>query len=199
MKMFRHLAVVAVLAFGALGVSAQDYDRGVEAFKAGNFSTAFEQVIPLAEKGDSRAQHFIGVLYQLGKGVNQSDTEAIRWYRMAADQGYADAQENLGRKYEDGRGVPQDYVEAFKWYRLAATQSLASSQFLLGVMYQEGRGVLQDNLKAHMWYNIASANGFKGVSQWRDEIAKKMSNEAVEKAQAMASECMSSGYENCGW
>jgi hypothetical protein len=51
---------------------------------------------------------------------------------------------------------------------------------------------------AHMWYNLAAANGVEKSGEWRDEIAKKMSPAAIEKAQAMARACMSSGYAKCG-
>jgi uncharacterized protein len=50
-----------------------------------------------------------------------------------------------------------------------------------------------------MWYNIASENGYKKSSEWRDEIAAKMTPEDISKAQTMARECMSSNYQNCGW
>ena len=101
--------------------------------------------------------------------------------------------------YDKGNGVTQDYAEAVKWYRLAAEQGHAKAQNNLGVMYAYGDGVVQDNILSHMWYNIASANGYKKSSEWRDEIAAKMTAADVSKAQAMAKECMSSGYKNCGW
>ena len=34
-----------------------------------------------------------------GRGVPQGDSEATRWYRLAADHGHAGAQFNLGRMY----------------------------------------------------------------------------------------------------
>lgn len=49
-----------------------------------------------AEKGDASAQFKLGFMYDVGKGVPQDHTEAVRWYRKAADQGDADAQANLG-------------------------------------------------------------------------------------------------------
>ena len=101
--------------------------------------------------------------------------------------------------YVDGKGVPQDYKEAVKWYRLAADQGEASAQSNLGYMYSNGHGVLQDNVMAHMWYNIGSANssGNSGIN--RDIIAKKMTPADISKAQAMARECMNSGYTKCGY
>jgi TPR repeat protein len=38
------------------------------------------------------AQNDLGFMYSTGEGVPQDDTEAGRWYRLAADQGLAEAQ-----------------------------------------------------------------------------------------------------------
>ena len=73
------------------------------------------------------------------------------------------------------------------------------SHFSLGELYRLGKGVPQDNVMAHMWYNIASANGAVSVGKDRDEIADKMTSADISKAQAMARECMGSGYKKCGW
>ena len=43
-------------------------------------------------------------MYAEGRGVPQDDTEAVKWYRRAADQGNAYAQFNLGVMYADGPG-----------------------------------------------------------------------------------------------
>ena len=69
----------------------------------------------------------------------------------------------------------------------------------LGVMYDKGHGVLQDNAIAHMWYNIGAANGNELGGTNRDKIATEMTPAAIEKAQAMARECMNSGYTKCGY
>ena len=47
----------------------------------------------------------LGYLYADGLGVEKNNTEAVKWYRKAAEQGYAGAQANLGVMYENGRGV----------------------------------------------------------------------------------------------
>ena len=94
-------------------------------------------------RGSWDAQLNLGSMYEEGRGVPQDETEAVRWYRLAADQGYAPAQHNLGVAYENGRGVPQDYAEAVRWYRLAAEQEYADAQVNLGVSYRAGRGVPQ--------------------------------------------------------
>ena len=60
------------------------------------------------------------MMYQNGKGVEQSDTEAVKWYRKGAEAGNDWAIYNLGYMYENGRGVAQSELEAVKWYRKAA-------------------------------------------------------------------------------
>lgn len=124
---------------------------------------------------------------------------AMREFRPLAEQGDVDAQANLGYMYQKGYGVPQDSSEAVKWYRLAAEQGHLNAQAMIGLMYAFGDAVLQSNVMAHMWYNIASANGSEMTGEWRDEIAGSMTNSEISTAQAKASECMSSGYRNCGW
>jgi peptidoglycan hydrolase-like protein with peptidoglycan-binding domain len=102
------------------------------------------EFMPLAIAGDSRAQFNIGLMYARGEGVAQSDAEAARWYRRAADQGDADAQTKLGAMYVLGQGVPQNDADAVRWFRLAANKGEALAQYSVGVIYANGRGVPYD-------------------------------------------------------
>ena len=123
---------------------------------------------------------------------------ALREFAPLATQGNAKAQMWVGLIYERGLGVPKDYYSAIKWLRLAANQGQSQSQTLLGKLNEGGNGIPQNNVIAHMWYNIASANGDVGAPKLRDDLEAKMTAEDISKAQAMASECMSSGYKKCG-
>ena len=124
---------------------------------------------------------------------------AIQEWTTLADQGNAPAQFMLGIMYKNGLGVLQDDAEAVRLYRLAADQGYAPAQTSLGYMYENGLGVLKDNVTAHMWYNIGAANGGDPGGELRDSIAEGMTQQAIEQAQAMARECMSSNYKNCGY
>ena len=64
----------------------------------------------------------------------QSDVEAVRWYKEAADQGDADAQFNLGNMFDIGRGVAQSNMEAVRWWKKAADQGHADAQSKLGIL-----------------------------------------------------------------
>ena len=99
-----------------------------------------------------------------GEGVPEDDTEAVRWYRLAAEQGHARAQYNLGARaqynlgvmYANGEGVPEDDAEAVRWYRLAAEQGLARAQLF---MYAKGEGVPEDDAEAVRWWRRAAEQG----------------------------------------
>ena len=77
--------------------------------------------LPLAEQGDARAQHNLGLTYANGHGVPQDYKEAVKWFRLSAEQGDAGAQLNLGLMYYKGQGVPQDYVLAHMWFNLSGS------------------------------------------------------------------------------
>jgi TPR repeat protein len=112
-----------------------------------------------ADRGDAAGQISLGDTYFEGRGVPQSDTEAMRWFRLAAVQGNASAQVVVGFMYEDGRGVPQSDTEAVKWYRLAADQENEGGQIRLGFMYLKGRGVPQNETEAEKWFRRSAKLG----------------------------------------
>jgi len=98
--------------------------------------------------------------FRLGTGVEQSDAEAAKWYRLAADQGDADAQLNLGYMYLQGEGVEQSDAAALKWFRFSADRGVASAQTYLGALYYAGQGVEQSDTEAVKWYRLAAGQGY---------------------------------------
>jgi len=99
---------MTVSAFGG------QFEDATAAYERGDYATAFRLMKPLAEKGDAKAQHNLGVMYDYGRGVPQDYTKALKWYRMSAEHGIPEAQHNLGLMYYQGQGVPQNYAEAAK-------------------------------------------------------------------------------------
>ncbi len=73
-----------------------------------------------AEQGHAGAQYSLGLIYAMGRGVEQDYAEAAQWYRLAAEQGHTGAQFLLGSLYETGSDVERDFSDAMRWYRLAA-------------------------------------------------------------------------------
>ena len=94
-------------------------------------------------------------MYFCGYGVKEDYTEAVKWYRMAAEQGHAGAQYSLGNAYDSGNGVKKDSSEAVKWYRKAAEQGYVFAQEELARKYKYGSGVKRDKKEAAKWQKIA--------------------------------------------
>ena len=113
-----------------------------------------------AERGEAKAQHYLGAMYAVGKGVPKDYAQAAVWHRKAAEQGLAEAQYALGLMYAEGKGVPQNSTQAVTWFRKAAEQGDARAQFTLGWMHVEGKGVPQDYAQAVVWYRKGAEQGF---------------------------------------
>src|SRR6516165_2033644 len=184
------VALVAMAAGFALGVYRHPIKQAFV-----NSAVAVGLASPVAEDGDPRAEAVLGSAYYRGRGVAQNDSEAAKWFRLAADKGNAVARFTLGVMYGEGRGVPQDYAEAARWYRRAAEQGDAQAQYNLGLAYARGEGVTQNAVEAHMWFNLAAArfpasdtrNRTAAVKN-RDTVAGEMSSDHLAEAQKRARE-----------
>ena len=100
----------------AVSASAQDFNTGLAAYKAGNFSTALEEWEPLAEEGNPYVQYNLGIMYDYDLNDYK---KAVKWYALSAAQGLNAAQFNLGIMYDYGYGVSQDFILAYLWFDLA--------------------------------------------------------------------------------
>ena len=119
--MIRQVTILlAFLLMLSSAVTAQDFDKGVAAYKAGDYGAALKEFRPLAESGNVSAQYNLGFMYDIGQGVIQDSKEAVKWYKLSAEQGHAKAQSNLGFMYDIGQGVIQDYAMAHMWFNIGA-------------------------------------------------------------------------------
>ena len=99
-------------------------------------------VLKAANAGDAKAQVEIANRYFYAlNGVGKDYSQAVAWFRKAADQGSAVGQNNLGILYLSGHGVPRDYAQALFWFRKAADQGSAVGQNNLGTLYQSAAGL----------------------------------------------------------
>jgi len=139
-------------------VASADFKSGLDAAQAGDYATAYEQWLPLAEQGDVTAQFNIGLLHSKQLIPQASPEGAIKWYLLAASNNHPHAQFNLGIRYDKGLGVEQNAAEAFSWYFKAANNGHPQAQLNLANMYRDGRGVEHSNEQAATWYKAASIN-----------------------------------------
>jgi len=101
------------------------------------------------------------LVFQLGRAyhVDRNYTEAMRFYRHAADLGFTSGFNNMGQMYMAGLGVPKDYSEAERLFRKAAEAGNAYATVNLGRLYVQGFGVAKDYNEAVRLFRRASDSG----------------------------------------
>lgn len=157
------LVVLALLVLGLAGCTADDSStqsraeataEGREAYEAGDYKTAYEELYPLAEEGDPLSQFYVARMYHFGEGRERDIDRAIEWYQRSAKAGAAPAQYNLGRIYDVEDGY-RDRDKAIKWYEEAAENGNANAMHSLGYVYaEEGKPGL-----AFKWKKRAADSG----------------------------------------
>lgn len=71
------------------------YDSGSPGLNQ-SYEMAFAWYLKAAMQNLPEAQCYVGMAYNVGRGVNQSDVLSVQWYRLAAEQEDSIAQNNLG-------------------------------------------------------------------------------------------------------
>jgi TPR repeat protein len=176
-----------VIALGWQQAAMAGFAEGATAYNSKNYAVALKEIRPLAQAGNADAEHLLGLMYYMGRGVPQDYKTALEWHRKAALKGKADAQYVVGAMYYTGNAVIQDHKQAVSWFRKAAEQGHGQAQQVLGLMYRYHMGgVPQDNVIAYMLWNLAAANGSVNAAEQRSAVVKIMTQEQVEEGQALS-------------
>jgi TPR repeat protein len=183
----KKFTVAILFALGLCGSAQAGFPEGASAYNARNYTLAMREIAPLARAGNPDAQHLLGLMYYMGRGVARDYKQAFAWHLKAAEQGKADAQYVVGAMYYTGNAVPQDQKHAVTWFRKAAEQGHGEAQHALGLMYRyHVAGVPGDPVIAYMLWNLAAAGGNHNAVGQRAAIAKTMTQEQIEEAQALS-------------
>lgn len=183
----KKFTVAILFALGLCGTAQAGFPEGASAYNARNYAQAMREIAPLARAGHADAQHLLGLMYYMGRGVARDYKQALQWHLKAAQQGKADAQYVVGAMYYTGNAVPQDQKHAVTWFRKAAEQGHGEAQHALGLMYRyHVAGVPGDPVIAYILFNLAAAGGNHNAVGQRAAIAKTMTQEQIEEAQALS-------------
>ena len=187
MKKLRGVLFALGIALGLQASAHAGFAEGATAYNNKNYALAYKEILPLAKAGNTDAEHLLGLMYYMGRGVPQDYKLALTWHRKAALKGKADAQYVVGAMYYTGNAVIQDHKEAVTWFRKAAEQGHAEAQQVLGLMYRYHIGGMpQDNVIAYMLWNLAAAGGSANAAEQRAAVARNMSQEQIEEGQALS-------------
>lgn len=184
----KKIILAIALAFGLQQAATAGFAEGATAYNSKNYAVALKEIRPLAQAGNADAEHLLGLMYYMGRGVPQDYKQALEWHRKAAQKGKADAQYVVGAMYYTGNAVIQDHKQAVSWFRKAAEQGHPDAQQVLGLMYRYHIGGMpQDNVIAYMLWNLAAANGSVNAAEQRSAVIKTMTQEQIEEGQALSS------------
>lgn len=130
-------------------------ERGLANFRDSNYSAAMVELEPFAERGDPRAQHAVGVMYDVGDPwIRQDKSKACKWFQLAASQNNPDAQFQFAYCFD------KDPEKKLRLLRLSAAQGNVAAMIWLGRAYEVGRyGVTTDLSQAMDWYIKAASTG----------------------------------------
>lgn len=134
------------------GSSAAEQDSGFS-------QEQLDELRRKAEAGDAASQSLMGdFCYAQMSSEDETPTEAMAWYRKAADQGLAEAQVKLAICCE-ALGTAEGDAEAVALLRRAADQNYAHALYLLAYCYLEGVGVPASNILYFAYLHEAAAQG----------------------------------------
>ncbi|MFP1632840.1 peptidoglycan-binding protein [Zhengella sp. ZM62] len=139
-----------------------------------------------AEAGFAAGQYRYGNMLEKGIGVERDLEAAKTWYQLAAQQGNASAMHNLAVLFATGADGVTDNASAVRWFIEAAELGIKDSQFNLGILAAKGVGMSQDLEESYKWFAVAARNGDKDAAKKRDEVAKAMRPEQLDRARAKA-------------
>ncbi len=156
--------------------------EGMLAYQEGEYRQALQIWLPVARKGDAKAQYLVSELYIKGIEIEQNHPEALLWLEKSAKQGYPPAQSKLGDRYAYGYAVEKSDRLAVEWWKRAAEQGVLEAQFNLANMYATGRGIEKSPEKARFWYQKVAEKGSPLAQQALNRLASGGEGDAANAA-----------------
>lgn len=132
-----------------------------------NPKQGFEWAKRGAELGDWRCQHLLGRYYYYGLGTSINKTEALKWYKKAADNGSMGARYMTGLLYMELEGDKNKTIAVN--YLLDATE-VKEAQIKLAECYANGIGVQMNKLTARTFREDAQKPKMKAYDYFIPEI-----------------------------
>lgn len=142
------LVLSAVPAGAQTGKLAPTFKEAAALYSDENYPAAYEIAVPLATRGDVKAQIMLGEMYELGRGRQADMANALQWYEMAAAQDHTGAMFRIGMLHLTGQAGTVDAAKARKWLAMAAAGGHLKANNELGLIYYQGNGVLPDPVLA---------------------------------------------------
>ena len=174
-------------------VEGETKEKWLDLAKESNWRRDVEPLHYAWKKDDKMSQANLGLFYLYGLGVNQSSTEAVKYFRKSAQQGYANAQYHLGWCYANGEGVEKDLTEAVRWYQAAAEQG---NRLAIYELKRLGDGVVKQALVIKEREEKEKAEEAKKVAEQNNDRFKALLIKAREEREKAAEKAKKIAEQN---
>lgn len=118
------IGLIAIV-FLALNIGGSSFEKAEAMFERGEYVSAYQEYLTLAEKGDARAMFALSKIYEQGLGRNIYDlNKAFSWTERSAMAGNAHAQVQYGNWLYEGALIKENLVGAEAVWGRASEQNL---------------------------------------------------------------------------
>lgn len=154
------------------GLNVMEHTEHHAHMESADTPEAFQALVNKAQQGDADAIGSVAYAYEQGLGTDKNLSQAVEWYKRAAEYGDSAAYSAIGMIYREQPGieeegvlgklkgylgsgaVQQDDKMAREWFERGMAAGDSRSFMELGVMYRDGLGGLpQDEEKAKWYYD----------------------------------------------
>ena len=125
--------MIKILLIFTLIFSLYANDELYDAFKRGDYKTAFKILKKASNRGDANAQYNLALMYYQGDGVEQNISKTAQLLESSAQKGNKKAIENIGRIYMQ----ILDFDKASYWLEKNAKNGDKEAYYLLSEIYCE--------------------------------------------------------------
>jgi TPR repeat protein len=146
-------------------------EKYIEVYKIGEAIAYYNisiQMMDDAKKGNDAAMLQIAETYYMLTNY----TEAMKWYKKAAEKENAYALFRIGYLYDYGQGEKKDYTTAMEWYKKAAEKNMVLANHFIAYLYYNGQGVPEDKAKAKELFK-SNHNALTEMAEKGDRVALK--------------------------
>jgi len=181
------------------------FNRGEKYLAQQDYDHAVKMITASARKRNPEAETKLGIWYQQGFHVPQSDNFAIELFSDAVEQGDVEAQARLGEAYWKGRGVPIDLDKSRGLLLKAAERGSAFAQLLMGHIYSFPNCKPSDYKIAVKWTKMAADQGYVEAKEYLKNLidnntpCSEKNSAAYNNAMKARSETRDSPLNNNGY
>lgn len=146
MKRLKAILLLMLLMAAVVGCEEspeESFNKGVSAFNSGDYSTAIEYYQKAASQGHGKANLALGVMYEEGIGVQQSERRAFEYYYEANLCLDPMGTFKTGLCYLNGWGVPENEMMGIDFISKAAEWGLEIAKD-----FCDEHGIAYDHIKA---------------------------------------------------